>query len=125
MVSSRKHSILSTYFATFSMPLAIRRKNLILARALYGDSLQNLSKAVGSLISTSMLSRMSTGDSEISDTLARRIEQKLGLAEYWLDRDNHGLLKMDSMDYQVHEKATQLPDDKKQHLIALLTPAKS
>jgi plasmid maintenance system antidote protein VapI len=107
------------------MRLAIRRKNLTLARALYGGSLENLSNAVGSLISTSMLSRLPTGDSEISLTLARRIKQKLGLPEFWLDRDNHALLKMDSTNCQVHAQTTQLPDDKKQHLIALLTPAKS
>lgn len=117
--------MLSTYFVILAMPLAIRRKNLILDGALQGGSLENLSEVVGALISTTMLSRMPTEDGEISHTLAKRIEQQLGPAKFWLDRDNHALLKMDSMDYQIHEQTTQLPDDKKPHLIALLTLAKS
>jgi plasmid maintenance system antidote protein VapI len=103
------------------MTMTIRRKNLMIARALYSGKLDNLSKAFGPSMSVAALSRMSTGDTDITDTIARRIEQKLELAEFWLDRDNEALLRMSYIDHQVHQQTTHLPDDKKQHLIALLS----
>jgi plasmid maintenance system antidote protein VapI len=107
------------------MIMTLRRKNLMIARALHEGLLGNLAKAFGPSMSEATLSRLSNGNTEITDTLARQIEQKLGLAEYWLDRDNESLLRMSYIDHQVHLQTARLPDDKKQHLIPLLSPARS
>jgi plasmid maintenance system antidote protein VapI len=103
------------------MTMNLRQKNLMLARSLFGGMFGNLARAFGPSMSTTALSRMSTGEAEITDTVARRIEQKLGLAEYWLDRDNDSLLRMGYLDHQVHLQTSRLPDDKKRNLISLLS----
>ncbi|GAB3542868.1 hypothetical protein GCM10027343_15580 [Noviherbaspirillum agri] len=100
---------------------SIRSKNLILARSLFGGMLRGVTEALDSVINQTTLIKMGQGEKEITDSMARRIEQLLGLPINWMDRDNERLLRMSLLDYEVYEQISLMPESAKKALGAFLT----
>ena len=78
-------------------------------------------KLLSSVTNSNYLSKMATGDMEISDRKARSIERAAGLPQGWLDRNNIELLKMSLVEHQLHQVITALPQEKINALRALLS----
>ena len=99
------------------MARTTRSKNLDLIRWLnFGH--ENTAKKLISLTNANYLSKMATGDMEISDHNARSIESTLKMPSGWLDRDNLALINMTAIDSDIYQATKELPDEAK---IALLT----
>lgn len=103
------------------MPKTTRSRNLDLIRWLnFGH--ENTAKKLVSITNANYLSKMATGDMEISDRKARSIERATELPLGWLDRDNIAMLKMTPLECQIHQLVSQLSQEKQSALLALLTP---
>lgn len=63
---------------------------------------------------------MALGSREISNSLARAIEEKLGLSEKWMDRDNRKFFEMDTLDYEVCSRMLCLTKSTKSNLLDFL-----
>jgi hypothetical protein len=99
------------------MSFITRSKNLDLIRWLnFGH--ENTAKKLVRLTNANYLSKMATGNMEISDHDARSIESILKMPSGWLDRDNVALINMTEIDSDIHQAMKELPDEAK---IALLT----
>ena len=59
------------------------------------------------------VSKMATGDMEISDSMARSIERELDLPEGWVDRDNVEFLKTSKTDFQLTQMIVGLSSEAK------------
>jgi len=78
---------------------------------------ENTAKLLSSVISNAAyLSKMATGDMEITDRRARSIEKELGLPLGWMDRDNVAFLKTPKDDYSLLQAIARLPSEAKVHL---------
>ncbi len=98
-----------------------RSKNLDLVRWLNLGH-KNTAKKLVSLTNANYLSKMATGDMEITDHDARSIERILKLPNGWLDRDNIELINMSGIDSDIYQAIKVLPDVSK---VALHTFIKS
>lgn len=106
------------------MPTTVRSRNLDLIRWLnYGH--ENTAKKLSHITNSSYVSKMSTGDMEISDRRARSIEKAVELPVGWLDRDNVAILKMTPIEAQIQIFVATLPEEKQSALLKLLTPDNS
>ena len=103
------------------MTTTTRSRNLDLIRWLnFGH--ETTAKKLVSLTNANYLSKMATGDMEIGDRKARSIERATELPLGWLDRDNIAMLKMTPLESQIHQLVSELPQEKKSALLALLAP---
>lgn len=101
------------------MARTTRSKNLDLIRWLnFGH--ENTAKKLISLTNANYLSKMATGDMEISDHNARSIESTLKMPAGWLDRDNLALINMSAIDSDVFQAMKDIPDDAKVALLAFI-----
>lgn len=105
------------------MARTTRSKNLDLIRWLnFGH--KNTAKKLISLTNANYLSKMATGDMEISDRNARSFEDTLKMPTGWLDRDNLALIKMTAIDSDIYQATTALPDASKAALLAFVRTLK-
>lgn len=103
------------------MPQTTRSRNLDLIRWLnYGH--ENTAKKLASITNSNYVSKMATGDMEITDRRARAIERAVELPAGWLDRDNVSILKMSPPQSQIHALVAALPEEKQTALLRLLAP---
>lgn len=103
------------------MPQTTRSRNLDLIRWLnYGQD--NTAKKLASVTNYNYVSKMATGDMEITDRRARAIEKAVELPTGWLDRDNISTLKMSPLQSRIHALVAALPEEKQMALLKLLTP---
>jgi hypothetical protein len=101
------------------MPRTIRSRNLDLIRWLdYGH--KHTAKKLDSITNTNYLSKMATGEMEISDRKARSIEKTLGFPVGWLDRDNVALVMTTATDFELHRLLVDYPEDAKAGLVKFL-----
>lgn len=63
---------------------------------------------------------MATGDMEISEYDARRIEQILSLPDGWMDRDNIPMLSMSKVDFKIYSHLSSQSQTAKDGLLAFL-----
>ncbi|GMU45948.1 MAG: hypothetical protein AMXMBFR26_07300 [Porticoccaceae bacterium] len=103
------------------MPKTTRSLNLNLIRWLNGGH-KNTSKMLSHVAHQGDISKMATGQMEISEWKARSIENALDLPDGWTDRDNISILKMSSIDVQIHRLVVALPEEKKSALLKFLSP---
>lgn len=104
------------------MPLTTRSRNLDLIRWLnYGH--ENTSKKLSHITNSNYVSKMATGDMEISDRRARSIEKAIELPIGWMDRDNIAILQMTPIEAKIQLLVTALPEEKQAALLKLLMPA--
>lgn len=103
------------------MPQTTRSRNLDLIRWLnYGH--ENTVHKLSSVTNANYVSKMATGDMEISDQQVRLIEKAVELPIGWMDRDNLGVLKMSPTQAQIHVLVATLSEEKQLALLKLLTP---
>lgn len=101
------------------MARTTRAQNLELIRWLNLGH-ENTAKKLVNLTNANYLSKMATGDMDISDNIARKIELTLNMPLGWLDRDNLSLIKMSALDYELHQVAKLLSDSSKTALLQLI-----
>jgi hypothetical protein len=102
------------------MPRTLRSNNLDLIRWMnYGH--ENTAEKLAPVISNAAyLSKMATGDMEISDRKARAIEKELNLPTGWMDRDNEAVLVTPSEDIAVLAGLAKLSSAAKLNLARFL-----
>jgi hypothetical protein len=101
------------------MPRTIRSINLDLIRWLnHGHT--NTAKTLSSLTNENYISKMATGDREISDNDARQIEKILSLPYGWMDRDNISMLSMSEVDFKIYAHLNSQSQSAKNGLLAFL-----
>ncbi len=102
------------------MPRTTRSTNLDLIRWLnYGH--ENTAKKLSAVTNTNYLSKMATGDMEISDQAARTIEKTLELPVGWLDRDNIAMLNLSPTEFELRQLVANLPNESKVALLGFLS----
>jgi hypothetical protein len=101
------------------MARTTRAQNLELIRWLNLGH-ENTAKKLVNLTNANYLSKMATGDMDISDNIARKIELTLNMPLGWLDRDNLSLIKMSALDSELHQVAKLLSDSSKTALLQLI-----
>jgi hypothetical protein len=105
------------------MPKTIRSNNLSLIRWLnHGHT--NTSNKLNSITNSNYISKMTTGDMEISDYQAREIEKTLQLPSGWMDRDNAQLLKIDETEFKILSLLTDQSLVAKDGLLCFLSASK-
>lgn len=100
--------------------LSIRAINLSLLTYLY-EHLYILAGELEPITNKAALIRMRQGEKEITDEMARRIEEKLALPGNWMDRDNHELIRMSALDYRISKKVLTLTEKEKCGLDAFIS----
>jgi len=75
---------------------------------------------LSAVTNSNYLSKMATGDMDISDRKARTIEKTLGFPMGWLDRDNIAVVKMTATEFDLHQRINQISDESKVALRAFL-----
>jgi hypothetical protein len=65
--------------------------------------------------------KMGQGEKEITDEVARSIEEKLNLPENWMDRNNEALMKMSALDYRIYKNIASMTEEKKCSLEKLIS----
>jgi hypothetical protein len=78
-------------------------------------------KKLGAVTNANYLSKMATGDMEITDEMSRSIETTLKLPSGWMDRDNLVLLKMEPTDFELYRRISLLNEQAKKGLLAFLS----
>lgn len=106
------------------MPRTIRSTNLDLIRWL-NHGHKNTAKKLSSLTNENYISQMATGDMEISEHDARRIEQILSLPDGWMDRDNIPMLSMSKVDFKIYSHISSQSQTAKDGLLAFLESSSS
>jgi hypothetical protein len=101
------------------MPRPTRSENLALAGHLNGGVTNTADKLVD-LTNRIYVSGMMSGDREISDYDARRIEKLLALPDGWMDRDNLEMLAMGKVDFDIYSRLSGKPDAAKAEMLAFL-----
>ena len=101
------------------MTRTTRSRNLDLIRWLHFGH-ESTAKLLAPVTNANYLSRMATGEMEITDRKARSIERASALPPEWLDRDNIEILKMSSVDHQLCKLISMLSDKKKVSLLQFL-----
>jgi hypothetical protein len=105
------------------MPRTTRSRNLDLIRWLnFGH--ENTAKKILSLTNANYLSKMATGDMDISDQMARDIESELDMPMGWLDRDNIDVIGMDKLEYEAWQAMKSLSNESKSAMLAFLRTLK-
>lgn len=105
------------------MTRTTRSKNLDLIRWLnFGH--KNTSMKLISLTNANYLSKMATGDMEISDHDARSIESALKMSTGWLDRDNLALINMKATDSDIYQASMALTETSKAALLTFVRTLK-
>lgn len=106
------------------MARTTRSKNLDLIRWLnFGH--ENTAKKLISLTNANYLSKMATGNMEISDHNARSIESSLKMPSGWLERDNLALINMTAIDSDIYQATKELPDAAKTALLTFVRALKA
>lgn len=83
---------------------------------------ERTAKKLASVISNAAyLSKMATGDMEISDRKARSIEKELSLPIGWMDRDNVAVLRTSAEDMAVLTSLSHLNPQVKLKLASFLS----
>ena len=101
------------------MPRTIRSTNLDLIRWIHHGH-KNTAKKLSSLTNGNYISKMATGDMEISDHDARRIEKILSLPDDWMDRDNTLMFSMSKVDFQIYSNLSSQSETAKEGLLNFL-----
>ena len=97
----------------------IRVRNVDLIRWInYGQ--KNTAIKLYRVTNANYVSKMATGDMEISDRMARAIESELALPEGWIDRDNVEFLKTSKTDFQLTQMIVGLSPEVKTALSTLI-----
>ncbi len=105
------------------MSRTTRSRNLDLIRWLnFGH--ENTAKKVLRLTNANYLSKMATGDMEISDQMARDIESELDMPLDWLDRANIDVIGMGNLEYEAWQATKSLSNESKSALLAFLQTLK-
>jgi hypothetical protein len=102
------------------MPRTIRSINLDLIRWMNFGHENTAKKLVSVITNAAYLSKMATGDMEISDRKARSIEKELSLPNGWMDRDNIAVLKTPAEDMAVLASLAHLTPQAKTNLAKFL-----
>lgn len=102
------------------MPRSTRSRNLDLIRWL-NHGHENTAKKLASVTNANYLSKMATGDMEISDRKARTIEKALDLPVGWMDRENVAMLKMPATEFQLYQTVSRYHDEAKAALLNFLS----
>ena len=105
------------------MTRTTRSKNIDLIRWLnFGH--KNTSIKLINLTNANYLSKMATGDMEISDHDARNIESALKMSTGWLDRDNLALINMSAIDSDIYQASMALTEASKAALLRFVRTLK-
>lgn len=102
------------------MPRTTRSNNLDLIRWLNGGH-EPTAKKMAHITNANYVSKMATGDMDISDPMAREIERAFSLPERWLDRENENILVMSKEDYELVSLLSGFSQDAKNSLIQFLS----
>jgi hypothetical protein len=105
------------------MARTTRSKNLDLIRWLNLGH-ENTAKKLASLTNANYLSKMATGDMDMSDNNARSIESTLKMPTGWLDRDNLALINMTAIDSEIYQASKALTETSKAALLAFVRTLK-
>lgn len=103
-----------------STTFEIRIANLLLLRHLCGSNAA-LVTALSPTIKAVSLKGMFGGNTTITDEIARAIEETVYLPIGWMDRDNEGVIRMGTMDYEIHRRIATLPPKEKERLQSLIS----
>lgn len=103
------------------MSKTTRSRNLDLIRWLHGGH-NSTSKELSNIAHQGDISKMATGQMEISEWKARSMERAVDLPDGWMDRDNISILKMSLIEAQIHQLVATLPEEKQSALLKLLAP---
>ncbi|XUO84835.1 hypothetical protein RVM27_03820 [Halomonas sp. KM007] len=87
-----------------------------------GGGHNNTAPKLASVANSSYISKMATGQMNISDYTARAIERALELPEGWMDRDNISILNMSLTQSQIHFLVSKLTIEKQTALFNFLSP---
>lgn len=101
------------------MPRTIRSRNLDLIRWLDCGHKHTVKK-LDSITNANYLSKMATGEMEISDLKARSIEKAIDFPVGWMDRDNVALIMTTAIDFELHRLLANYPEDAKAGLVKFL-----
>lgn len=102
------------------MPRTTRSENLDLIRHLNSGHKPTAKKLAG-ITNENYISQMATGEKEISDGDARRIENVLVLPDGWIDRDNIAMLGMGKLDFELYSRLRGESEEAKAGLLAFLS----
>ena len=103
------------------MSKTIRSRNLDLIRCL-NQGHKNTAQRLSHITNSNYVSKMASGEMNISTDRARLIEEAVKLPEGWLDRDNAAILEMTPIEAEIHLLVAKLPKEKQFALLKLLTP---
>ncbi|BBW91653.1 hypothetical protein PS1M3_17400 [Pseudoalteromonas sp. PS1M3] len=101
------------------MTITNRSNNLDLIRWMSGGHEPTAGK-MAHITNANYVSKMATGEMDISDHVARSIEKAFSLPEFWMDRDNENAIKMPKEDYELHSTLQGLPQNSKNILRSFL-----
>ncbi len=105
------------------MTITNRSNNLDLIRWMSGGH-EPVASKMAHITNTNYVSKMATGEMEISDDVARSIEKTFLLPEYWMDRDNECVIKMPIEDYELYSTLQGLHQNSKNCLKTFLQSLK-
>lgn len=71
------------------------------------------------------LIKMGQGKKAMSDAMAKDIEEKLRLPTGWMDRDNEGLIKMESLEYALCKQILLVNEKAKKGLLSFVSSMRS
>lgn len=97
----------------------IRAKNLDLIRWINGGQ-ENTAAKLSDVTNYNYISKMATGDMEISDNQARKIERIMSLPNGWMDRENLSMLLMKEADFKIYTRIKEKTETAKNGLLAFL-----
>ena len=95
------------------MARTTRSTNLDLIRWLNFGHERTAKKLASVITNSAYLSKMATGDMEVSDRKARVIEKELNLPSGWMDRDNTAILKTPAEDLSLLQSLSKLSAEAK------------
>lgn len=98
----------------------LRSRNLDLIRWL-NHGHEHTANKLAVVTNSNYLSRMATGDMEISDEMASQIESTLNLPSGWLDRDNVGLINICALDFDIQRLVGGYSVEAKKGLLAFIS----
>ena len=82
------------------MARTLRSDNMELLRCIHGGH-KFISKKLDHITNSNYVSKMATGDMDMTDSMARNIESTLKYPSGWLDRENKAILKLEHIDYEI------------------------
>lgn len=94
-------------------------QNLRIARYI-SDGLGKLVELINPVANEALLIAIGQGKKEMPESVIQAIEEKLDLPKGWMGRDNHSMLMLSNLDFELCKKISGLSDDQKKALLAFI-----